>query len=165
MGSEGAEDGEEVALVGEVEEGGGFVEEEDAGLLGEGGGEEDALFFAAGESAEIAMAEGFAIHLGESGVGLGEVLIAFEPASGVGRAAHEDDLFDGEGEGEIEGGFDEGDLAGEGAAVDFRDGLAAEEDFAGLGREMAREQTQERAFAGAVGAEDGNEFAGVGREG
>jgi hypothetical protein len=155
-----AQGGEEFDLVADVEEGSGLIEEEDAGLLGEGAGDEDALFFAAREIAEVAVAEVGAVHGGEGLVDLGPVFGAFKPGVHVGGAAHHDDLFDAVAEGEFEGGFDEGDLAGDGAAGEAGERYFAEVYGAAGDWLEAGEGAEESGLAGAVGAEDDGEFAG-----
>ncbi len=95
---------EQFELVEEVEGRGGFVEEEDGGVLGEGSGDSNALAFAAGEGVDGAVDEVMNVGgphetFGEQEVGFG--LEAHGDATGPtgvgagGVAGHEDDFADG----------------------------------------------------------------------
>src|SRR5690625_7285325 len=82
-------------LVAQVEVGGGRVEEEYVGVLGEAGGEPDALAFAPGEGLDAAFG-----HVGDAADvhgaldGGGAVLVAGAPAAPVGVAPVADDVDD-----------------------------------------------------------------------
>jgi hypothetical protein len=151
----------EVVLVAEVEEGAGFVEEENAGFLGEGAGEEGALALAAGE-----LVHGAGEEVGEveavGGVAEdGKVTGGFE-AEGleVGGAAGAEDLGDGLAF-VVGGGLGEvGDGSGEVFGAVSAEGAGVERRLSRGGGEEAEEEFEEGGFAGAVGAEEDGDAAG-----
>lgn len=166
--------GEDAMLVGEVEAGGGFVEEQDAaegsrdagrGLeLREGAGEVDALFFAAGERGVEAVGERGEVDLAEGIEGEGAIMRSVT-AAGMRDATEAHDLFDAEGEAEIAFLRKDGPAAGE--VGDGPGGKRAREegDGAGVGSEFAGKSSEEGAFAGAVRTDHGGDAAGREREG
>lgn len=169
---EAAEGFAEAALGGEVECVGGLVEEELAGAVDQGAGDEDAAFFSGGH---------FADEL------LGEVggLDAVKSFSGAGAHFWRDDKIGPEGGGGEEAGDDgveaggdgsalAGELGAEGAVGDDAEVLAelgevpavAAEDadvHAGLddGIKLAGDGEDERGLAASVGAEDADMLAGA----
>ncbi|BFO18795.1 hypothetical protein SHKM778_51830 [Streptomyces sp. KM77-8] len=105
---------EEFDLVAQVEVGGGFVEEEDTGLLGEAAGQPYALELSAGEVFGSAAGE-----FGDAGEGEGAVHggaaagVRSAPAAPVRVAAELDDVADGESAGCGASLEQQGDAAGE----------------------------------------------------
>lgn len=166
LGVEPAKEVHDFDLVGDVEEGGGFVEEEDSRLLGEGHGDPGALTFAAGEGGEWAFGEGEGIGglegpFDDLGIVMGDAL---EEAL-MGIAAAECEFAHGEVEA---GGWclgEDGEEAGDLAGVHGADVAAIEEDSAGVGWVEAGHATEEGALAGTVGPEDGDHFTGWDVEG
>jgi hypothetical protein len=152
VGPELEEFGAEVFGGEDVEGGEGLVHEEDFGLDDEGAGEADALAHAAGEL----FGEGGLEAVEADGVEHAEA--AFAAGFGVDAAGLERgfDVFeDGEPGEEREALEDDGD-------VDFGvgDGLFMPVDLAGAGLGEAGEHAQHGGFAGAGGAEEGENFAG-----
>jgi len=166
-----AEEGEDLRLHGDVEGGGGFVGDEQAGLVDDGHGDEDALALAAGELVRIVAETLFC-------VGQGDLVHGFEDAGAefgagdvgmVGTDGFGDlvaDAHDG-----VEGGHgfleDHGDAAATvGAHFLFWEGeevFAVEENFAGgdgVGREQAEDGEGCCGFAGAGFADEAEDFAG-----
>jgi len=148
---------------GEVQAGGGFVQEEEVGFADQGAGEEAAEAFAGGEGgielgAAVGEADLFEQGVGAGGLGGGD----FVEAEGEAReVAGEDDVAGGHLFIErVDGrGFDDADTGAEFGDGGLAEGLAEELDFAGLGPEVARGDAEEGGFSGAVGAEDGGDFA------
>ena len=164
--ADGAEEG---VLVAEVEGCGGLVEEEPGGgrglpvlevELGEDAGEVDALAFPAGEGGIAPVAHGEELDGGKGGLAGIPVLWGF-PSAEVGDPAEEDDLLDGEVE--LKEGMlgHDGPPTGEDSGGVIGEGLAVEEDGAGIGLEGAGEDAEEGGLAGAVGAEDDGELTGL----
>jgi hypothetical protein len=151
---------------GEVEAGGRFVEEESVGVVNEGAGDEEAASFAGGEFVEPAIGEvsNFEAGHGLSGGGLhfGQDVMIGPDADGA-EEAREDEFaaFDVAGalghevvadEAEVVAEVEDVPIAG---AEDLERCFGAEERVA-----FAGDGFDERGFAAAVGAEDGDVFAG-----
>jgi hypothetical protein len=158
------EEGHDFGAVFGVEVAGGFVGEEDIGIVDEGAGDGGALLFAAGEFVgevleAVAEADFFE---GLGGVG---VLIGAVGADHGGEA----DVFEG-------GEFGEEEViledvahvfiaeAGEGGAGAVVDGLALDEDAAGFGLFEAGEGIEEGGFPGTGGAAEEEFFTGFDSE-
>jgi len=134
-----------------VEARGGFVEDEQVDVGGEGGDEGDLLPVALGVGA--ALLGGVELEALDEGGALGGVEAAAEPAEEV------DDLAAGEGGPERDVTGHVGEAAVEGLDVGPR--VAAEEDDrAGVGAQQPEEDAQGRGLAGAVGAEEAVDLAG-----
>ena len=139
------EDFGHVLGVGFVEVAGGFVGEEDGGVVGEGAGDGDALLFAAGEIGGAAVGFGFEADLGEQFLGADAALAAGEAAEFEHR---EGDVFFGgefrQQEMELK---DEADgliaHGGEGGVGHLGDGAVVDEDFAVGGAVEAAEEVKE----------------------
>ncbi len=122
-----------------------------SGAAGEGAGDADALLHAAGEFLGVGFLEAFEADdvdaAGDAVFGVGGVEV--EAVEG------ELDVFE-DGEPGEEGEIleDEGD-----AGVNAVEGLAVDEDFSAGGLEKADHDAQQGAFAGAAGAEDGEDLA------
>ena len=138
-----------------IECGEGFVEEEEFGLDGEGAGQADALGLAAGEFAGVAIGEGADAETiepvggGVAPLGAGD---AVEAEGGF-------DIFDDGGveeEGLLEGGGHA--AAGGEGVLSHGDAVDSEVTAGWLDEEL--EGAKQRAFAGAVGTDDGGDFAG-----
>ncbi len=157
-----AEEFHDLAAALAVEGGGGFVGEEEAGLVGEGAGDGDALLLAAVEGVgEVAGA-----------VADAEVIEEF---GGAAAGWAWGDVVDFEGDGDVFEGGEEGDevglledeaevLTAVGAEVDegalaVEDPLSAEGEAAGGGGVDEADGGEEGGFAGAAGAEEGDDFA------
>lgn len=69
LSGEAAHFAQDAALVAEVEAGGGFVEEDQGGFLGEGAGDQGELAFAAGDAVQGLVGEVRDAHAGEAGIG------------------------------------------------------------------------------------------------
>jgi hypothetical protein len=80
-GGEAAQSFEEIDLRADIEMEGGLVEKEQQRLLRESAGEDDALFFAAGDLIHEAVAEMFGADLGEGIARDGDVFFGFEAES------------------------------------------------------------------------------------
>jgi len=164
LAGESAEDFEDVAPADGIEGSGGFVGEEDAGLAGEGAGDGNALFLAAGEVGGVSVAlVGEADRFEQFGGGPGGLGHAFE-------FAHDADvLFGGEGGEEVEALEDEAEqIAAEGRPLAFGhadDFAAVDADAAGGGAEDAAEDGDEGGFAGAGGSHEDEDLTGVDVEG
>ena len=166
------EDVHDGASGGGVEVAGGFVGEEEGGLIDEGAGDGDALAFAAGELVGAVFEAGFEAEGGEEGDGFGFGGPGADDGFVEGGADHggEEGVFeDGEFgeevvelEDEAEGVVAE---VGAGPAGGVFEGLSAEEDAAGVGGVEGAGDMEEGGFAGAGGAHDGDEFALVKGEG
>ncbi len=143
-----------------VEGGEGFVEEEQAGVGGEGAGEGDALGLAAGETAGSGGEVVLQAHAGQpfrgpgTGLGLRGALAAGAEGDVVqgGEVGEEQVVLEDDADGAVLGG-----CAGQVGAVEA-------EVAVGEGGE-AGEGAQGRGLAGAVGAEEGEDLAGGGGEG
>lgn len=171
VGEDGFDGGEDVFAAGDVEAGGGFVEDEQFGEVDEGAGDEGASLLAGGEQGEpvvesvaesdeseqvacaLALVGGGGVveadgveEAGEDGVGGGEV--------GVDRGAGD------VGAGGVGRRVDHADAFAEGADVGAADRFAQDVERAGGGEELAGEGSGEGGFSAAVGAEDGDAFAG-----
>jgi hypothetical protein len=153
----------EVRGGGAVERAGGFVGEEEFGLVDEGAHDGDALAFAAGELAGSVFksrAEGDAIEEFAGAVrGAGA-----EGAVFGGECGDEDVFEDGALGQKVMALEDEADLAvaevGEGEVVESGEVLAIEADGAGGGAVEGADDIEEGAFAGAGWADDGEGIAG-----
>ena len=160
-----------------VHAGGGFVEEEDLGLGGEGAGDFEAALLAVGEVAGELVGAGFEAEGFEEDVGGGFVLVVFElvvwgaedgaeEAVGDGLVESDEDVFE-DGEAAEEADVLEG--AGDAGAVDLEglfadEGFSGESDVAGGGAVDAGDDVEGGGFAGAVGADEAEELALVERE-
>jgi hypothetical protein len=140
-----------------VEVAGGFVGEDDGGLVDQGAGDGDALALAAGELVGLVHHAGAEVDGLEDGLGAGDAL-------GGGGAVVDEGQLDvvqrgGAGE-QVEGLEDEADLlvadAGEFVVVELADVVAVEPVLA-LGRGVeAADEVHQRRLAGAGGAHDGD---------
>ena len=147
-----------------VEVAGGFVGEEEGGVVDEGAGDGDALLLAAGELVGVVVgagceADGLEGLEGAGAAGFGGVAVALVEEG-------EFDVFEGGGAGEeVEALEDESDFlvadVGEFVAVELGDVCAVEEVVAGGGAVEAADHVHEGGFAGAAGAHEGDEFAGL----
>ena len=176
---EGAEAFAEVALGGEVERVGGLVEEELAGAVDEGAGDEDAALFAGGHFANGVLGEVGGVDAGE---GLDGALAHFVgddeigPEGGGGEEAGDDGIeADGAtggaagGVGGARGEVHAGEIVTDDAEVlaeagEVPTGTAEDADFhAGLddGVEVAGHGADEGGLAAAVGAKDDDVLAGA----
>lgn len=159
-GGDIAEGVDEVVVGDGVKRGGGLVEQEEVGFAGEGAGDQDALLLPAGEFGDFAAGEVGDFHCVQCGldgvVGVGERAAsdAVLPAEAV--AAHFDDFADGDGEVPVDG-AGLGHVADAGADAVGRP--AVDQDFAARGLERAENGLEQRAFAGAVAADQGGECA------
>ena len=150
VGGQGADLGPEGAAGFYVEADGGLVEEDEVGVAGEGEGEEDTLFLAAGELTKEAVFEAF--EVGEADE------FARGEGAGVVAAEEVDVLADAEG---FWGAADlEHDAGAEAVGAEARV-LAEDVGLAVGGGAEAEEELDGGGFAGAVGAEEGDYFAGV----
>ena len=143
-------------LDGDVEGGGGFVEDEDAGVGGDGAGDADAGFLAAGELVWQAGEEGLreADHVsefGDAGVALGFVFEAAEADQGFGDGVCGGVAWVEAAVGVLEDHLDFAALrhGGEFAGAVLADVVAFEEDFAGSGVEQAGDHGGGGRFAAA----------------
>ncbi len=153
---------EEFDLVAQVEVGGGFVEEEDAGLLGEAAGEPDALELSAGEVLGSAVGEFGDAGQGERPVdGLASAGVRAAPAAAVRVASELDDVPHAQPAGRGAPLEQQGDAAGELPG--------AERQCVGAGVEGERrvprplqpgDGAQQGGLAAAVRADQGGHFAG-----
>jgi len=165
LAGELAEEFEQIDLVVQIKKRIGLIEKEDARFLDEAAGEEHALALAAGE-----VVDGAGEQIGqieELGVFLDDihVVLGFEAKDfPVGSAAESQMVADGVG-GIIGGRLRQiGDAAGEGFAGPVVQSAALPGNRAG-GAEVAEEDFDEGGFAGAIGAEHGENLAGVEGEG
>ena len=172
LGHEVDDDG----LDGDVECGGGFVGDDEAGAAGEGHGDEDALAHAAGELMGVKAEEGFGVRQVDGLEGGEAALVAL---AGVGDAdmgevfAHllldgEDGVEGGEGllrdEGDVaaeEGAASRGGHGGEVGAVEGQDALGGGEAW----RHELGDGAADHAFAGAGFADEAEDLAGGEGEG
>jgi len=150
-----------------VEGAGGFIGEEELGLIDQGAGESDAELFAAGElpramGEAVSEADGSEERLG-AGAGGGGV---FGPVTG--EAGDEDIFEDGalreqvvELEDEADGAVAE---AGGGGGLERGEVGIGDSDTAGGGAVERTEEIEERGLAAAGGAGDGDGFAGANME-
>jgi hypothetical protein len=162
LGFEGFDGFEEPGFDGEVDIGGGFVEEEDLGFANEGAGDEDALALAAGEFGEGVLGVVDEVHAFEGMVGGFLVFAGVATAEAIVDAAHEDDVAGGDGELGVEVEVlghvsDAGGGVARGGAEDF--------DLAAIGFEEAEDEFKEGGFAAAVGADEAEGFAARDGEG
>jgi hypothetical protein len=176
LAGEGAEELAELGLGGEVEGVGGLVEEKHFGLAGEAGagecaGDHDAALLACGHFADGLFGDGSCADeveeffgAGAHGGGDGEV----GPEGRTRKEAGEDGVAAGGAEGGLAGEFGLDDAE---AAFEFGEvpALAAEDADEGVGEgqgvALAGDGFDEGGFAAAVGAEDGDVFAGFDAEG
>lgn len=158
------EEADEVLDVGDgegVDVGKGFVEEEERGLGDEGAGDFEAAALAAREGGGFLGAEVFEVEFLEEGV---EAFFAVGTGDGFEDA--EDVVFDGKG-------AEDGGLLGEIAKAElgpFMDGemgdvLPLKIDFAAFGLDEADGHVKGGGFAGAVGAEEADDFSRIEVEG
>src|SRR5260370_5484954 len=145
---------------------GGFVEDEEAGIVGEGAGEIDELALADGERGAAHVDAG-ADAFGERFDEIGETDFADGVLDGVAvdvGSAEADVGFDGAGE---EEGVVKNDAekAAQVLEIDFADVNAVEQDLAALNVVEAKEERDERGFAGAGVADNGEGLAGLDAEG
>ena len=161
---EAGQSGEDGFTGGEVEAGGGFIEEEEGGLANEGAGEEATQALAGGHGDVELGGATLQANLVEKVRGMGGLDAGdFVEAEGEGgEVAGGDDVAGGHWfvEGVDGSGFDDAEAGAEGGEGDTAEGLAEELDGAGLGPEVAGGEAEEGGFAGAVGAEDGGDLAG-----
>jgi hypothetical protein len=148
LGGEGSDLCPEAAAGFDIEADGGLVEEDQVGIAGEGDAEEGALFLASGELAEQAVFDAFkARGFDDLRVRHRVRIVAAEDCEVLADAEH----FGGA-----------ADLQ-HGSGADARGGVArvgAEDaDAAGGGRGEAEHQLDGGGFSGAVGAEQGDDFA------
>ena len=149
-------------LVADVERCGRLVEQQQLRALRQRAGNHDALPFAAAERAERASFERRGAGRVERAPGDGEILRPFErERAEVRKAAHQDDVEDGEVEGRV--GFlrHDGDSPRDVAARPLGHRPAVERHRAGLRTQRAAEDLQQRGLAGAVGAENADQIAAV----
>ena len=173
----------EVALGGEVEGVAGLVEQELAGAVDEGAGDEDAAFFSGGHFADEVVGEVGGVDAFESFGGAEAHLFGDDevgPERGGGEEAGDDGVEAGGasggaagGVGRARGGVEAGVGVGDDSEVVAEFGqvpaAAAEDAHFGAGRavvgndgvELAVHGADEGGFAAAVGAEDGDVFAGL----
>ena len=169
LSEEGVHDG--AAGLG-VEIAGGFVGEEEGGLVDEGAGDGDALAFAAGELGGAVFEAGFEAEVFEEGDGFGFAGAGADEGFVPGGGDHggEEGVFEdvefGEEVVELEDEA-EGVVAEVGAApgAGVGEGASAVEDAAGVGAVEGAGDVEEGGLAGAGGADDGDELAGVEGEG
>jgi hypothetical protein len=160
---DGLEDVEDFLGIVGVEIAGGFVGEEEAGLVGEGAGNGDALLFAAGEVVGFAM--GFVAKTDEIEQVVGAVF-HFKFVENAGTAHGDLHILGGgeflEEKMELE---DETDLAiaegGEFVFVPVGDFLPGDGDGAFIGAIEQAEEIEEGAFAAAGGSHDGVDALGI----
>ena len=145
-----------------VETAGGFIEDEDARVAQDDAGEGDALFFATAK-AVAAFADDGVVAIGEAGDevvdvgGTGGLLDLLLGRIGTGEAD-----VDGDGIVEEEGLLgDHADVGGEGSEGEIAQINAIEADTALLGVIEARDEVSEGGLAGAAGADEGGELAGL----
>lgn len=164
-GVDGSDEFGEAVLPGDVDADGGFVEQEDAGLAGDGAGDHGALDLPAGEPPDGSVGEVGGPHEGERIVdGAGE--LARGGAEGVEREQqrHRDHLSDREGETEL--GFDFlWDIADEPAASGVAWEEAGDADVAIGAVEEPEGEFEKRGFAAAVGPEHAESLTGADVEG
>ncbi len=161
--AEAAEDGEEAVFFGGREDGGGLVEDEDAGVAVEELEDFDALLDADGEGAGEGVGVDGKVVLGAEGADAGGGGFEVEQRGGCA----ENGVFgDGEGWDEHEVLVDHADAEGDGVGGGCdADGRVVEEDLAGVHLVEAVEDLHEGGLAGAVFAEEGVDFAGGDGEG
>lgn len=149
-----------------VEAGGGFVEDEDAGVGEDGAGDGDALFLAAGEFDAAFADDGF-VAVGEAFdefIDAGDAA-GFEDFGFGGLGAGEGDVFaDGsvEEEGFLE---DDAELGAVAAELDGGEVDVIDEDAPGAGDVEGGDEADGGGFAGAGGADESGDGAGRGMEG
>ena len=161
-GLERLEDAVDLGLVADVEVEAGLVEEEQRRILGQGPGDERPLALAAAQLGEL-LAAIAAVSVSAQGLFdrrpvLGRNALQTAPA---GEPAHEHDLADGvfeDGLGQL---GDVGDPGRDPARPHAEDVLAAAPDLAPDVRQEVLDGLEERALAGAVPAEDGDELPGL----
>jgi hypothetical protein len=137
-----------------------FVEEQELRLLGKPKRDLDALTFAPAELIENAVAERTSvgeIHGFVNGSAIAR-LQAAEHSQERGSALF-NELFDGEGKGNIDVLRDEGNGTCDGALLHIAKNLPAQAYFAGCRSESACDQAQQSRFADAVGADKGDRIA------
>ena len=164
---EAGEGGEDGFPAGEVEGGGGFVEQEKLGLADQGAGEEGAETFSGGKGVIKLIGVAGEADLCEQVAGVVALVgrgVEVAQRQG-GEVAAGGDVVGGHVviEGVDGGGFDDADLFAEGRDGDFAQGLAEELDGALLRPEVGAGEAEEGGFAAAVGAEDGGDLVRVGR--
>lgn len=147
---------------GTVEAGGGFVEEEEFGVVDDLDADGDAAALSAGDAAEAVVAEG-----GVGDVGEAEVVDEGGDLGGEGRRREAEAEAGGEGEGfgdgeEREEGVVVGDVGGGFGEVGGAEGAAVDEDGTAVGGDFAGEDLEEGGLSGAAGADDGQDLAGFG---
>ena len=148
-----------------VDAGEGVVEDEDAWAAEQGAGDGGALLLASGEG-DAAFADRRVVAFGEAFDVLGDVggfgggfdVVKLRLAVFL-RYAEGDVFADGVAEEECLL-RDEADVPAQRVEREFADGVAVDEDGAGLGVVDPRDQIDERRFAGAGGADDGQAGAG-----
>lgn len=155
------DEGEQIQLVLDVEVVRRLVQEEFAGLLGQGTGDLDTLAFAAGQGVPGlpgAVREPGAPQRVGDGVLVGAVRGG--PGAPVRDAAEAYDVQDAE----VDLGdrvlVDDGDPAGDGTAAETGERFPVQGDDAGVRGEKSREDPQQGGLAGAVGAEEPDGGAG-----
>src|ERR1700690_2941377 len=148
-------------LVLEVEECRRLIEQKRFGLLGYGRGQDDELALSARERAGMAGAERQRAGEGQRALDGFEIGRRFEKAVAVRGPAHQHNLLGGEGKLDAQALRDEGDLAGEGSARPMLGLDAAVFAAAGVAGTEAGHDAEQRRFAGAVGADDGDQLGGV----
>ena len=155
FGGEGTQDGDDAHLVGDVEAGTGFVEDQHRGGLGQGTGDQNELAFAAREFVEGAfgeMGDGQADH---GGFGGGAVVAGGgSHEAEMGGSAHQHDVDGAEGEGGRGRLGDVGDVTGGLGGGEGGEVMAVHQDAAGVEAFEAEEAAEEGGLAGAVGAEE-----------
>ena len=157
LGGQGAQEVEDVARGLGVEAGGGLVEEEDLGLVQQGAGEGHALALAGGEALHPVVGPVGDAEAGEQVVGL----VVRRARRQAAHARHERHVLEG-GEAVVEAGLlghHTGALTdgvAVGGRVEAEDGGAAP-----VGHQQAVEQADGRGLARPVGAEEGDDLAGV----
>src|SRR5262245_59942812 len=162
----GEEPVEDLDLVGDVEVGGGLVEEEELGLLRERLGEEDPLALPRGEGRDVPLGEGERARRLERALDGPRVLrlLPIEPPA-VGKPADRDELPDAEGEGALRLRREEGHPPGEPARGHRREVVPLEEDPPPPKAQHPRQGAQERRLPRPVRAHDREPLAAADLEG
>ncbi len=161
-GLERFEDAVDLGLVADVEVEARLVEEEQRRILGQGPGDERPLALAAAQLGELLAGD-------RRGLGQAQGLFDRRPVLGrnalqpapAGEPAHEHDLADGVFEDRFGQLGDVGDPGRDPARAQAEDVLAAAPDLAPDVRQEVLDGLEERALAGAVPAEDGDELPGL----
>lgn len=143
-----------------VEAGGGFVEDDDGGVVDDGAGEGDALFHAGGEAVVGAVGVFGDVEEGEGGL---DAVVDFGGGDGVELGEEAEGFAGGEALVEPGGGGEEAEVAADffGFGADVETGYGG---GAGGGCEYGGEAAEGSGFASTVGAEEAVDLAGEGGE-